>query len=86
MVRGKNLKQIEENMNEDAKIVNYELAYRMLVLMCAATVERNGGVQVDMAQAHTILGVSRAELTATFESLCMDGIVSEFPNGDIVVG
>jgi hypothetical protein len=33
-------------MNEDAKIVNYELAYRMLVLMCAATVERNGGVQV----------------------------------------
>lgn len=73
-------------MKEDQKIVNYELAYRMLVLMCAATVERNGGVQVDMAQAHVILGVSRQEITDTFESLCLDGIVTEFPNGDIVVG
>ena len=73
-------------MNEESKTVNYELAYRMLVLMCAATVERNGGVQVDMAQAHVILGVSRQEVTETFEALCMDGIVSEFPNGDIVVG
>lgn len=73
-------------MNEGSKIVNYELAYRMLVLMCAATVERNGGVQVDMAKAHVILGVSRQEITNTFESLCLDGIVSEFPNGDIVVG
>ena len=59
-------------MNEESKTVNYELAYRMLVLMCAATVERNGGVQVDMAQAHVILGVSRQEVTETFEALCME--------------
>lgn len=73
-------------MNEDAKIVNYELAYRMLVLMCAATVERDAGVQMDMAKVHIILGVSRDEITDTFEALCRDGIVSEFSNGEIVVG
>lgn len=73
-------------MNEESKTVNYELAYRMLVLMCAATVERNGGVQVDMAQAHVILGASRQDIKDTFDALCMDGIVTEFPNGDIVVG
>ena len=73
-------------MNEESKTVNYELAYRMIVMMCAATVERNGGVQVDIGQAHTILGVSRDEMTDTFNALCRDGIITEFPNGDIVVG
>ena len=73
-------------MNEESKVVNYELAYRMIVLMCAATIERNDGVQVDMGKAHIILGVSRDEFVNTFEALCAAGIVTEFQTGEIVVG
>ena len=73
-------------MNEEMKTVNYELAYRLLVLMCAATVERDAGVQVDMSKVHTVLGVERDEITDVYEALCRDGIVSEFSNGEIVVG
>ena len=73
-------------MNEETKTVNYELAYRLLVLLCAATIERDAGTQVDLGKAHTILGVSQDELTDVFDALRRDGIVNEFQNGEVVVG
>lgn len=73
-------------MNEELEAVNYELAYRLLMLMCATTFDRKDGVRLDMSTAHSILGVELDQLTSTYEALVRDGIVSEFQNGDIIVG
>lgn len=73
-------------MNEELKTVNYELAYRLLMLMCASTFDRLDGVMLDMSRAHSILGVELDQLTSTYEALVRDGIVREFQNGSIIVG
>lgn len=73
-------------MNEESKTVNYELAYRLLVLLCAATIDRDEGAQVDLGKAHTILGVSQDELTDAFDTLRCDGLINEFHSGKVVVG
>jgi hypothetical protein len=73
-------------MNEERKIVNYELAYRLLILIAETTNDRIEGSSLNLGQAHKILGVSAEEADAAIKMLSDDLLLYVSSFGSIHIG
>lgn len=73
-------------MIENEMKVNYELAYRLVVLLCATIEDQTDGAKLNMDVAHVILGVSEDDVDRAFTQICADGIARLDNSGRIWVG
>lgn len=73
-------------MSEATQNVNYELAYRLLLLITETTEGRHEGSSLNLDHAHRILGVEKEELDRTFEVMKADMLVTASNNGTLYIG
>lgn len=73
-------------MSEEKKIVNYELAYRMLLLIAETTTDRLEGSALRLDRAHKILGVSSEDADAVIKMMSDDLLLYVSSFGSVHIG
>lgn len=73
-------------MNEEPKKVNYELAYRLIMLVIETTEDRHSGSCLNLDHARRILGATQDEFDAVMGTLQADLVLSVTGNGTLFIG
>jgi hypothetical protein len=73
-------------MSEETKKVNYELAYRLILLVIETTPDRHDGSTINLDHARKILGATEEEFEAVKAMLQGDMLLNVTANGTLYIG
>lgn len=73
-------------MSEETKKVNYELAYRLILLVVETTPDRHDGSIINLDHARKILGATEEEFEAVMAMLQGDMLLNVTANGALYIG
>lgn len=73
-------------MNDESKVVNYELAYRLIMLVVETTEDRHSGSRLNLDHARRILGAPQEEFDHAIEMLQSDMVLAISQNGTMHIG